>query len=224
MTRLMFMTFLGQGDSHKLEHAHESPPVMALPLVVLAVLAVVSGYGNWFENYVPSKTAAHYADRLAVENIKVSNPEAVPTTEEPFENHVAYDHAAVHREAMGLSIVMVICGLFIGYMTYGSKLISAEKVSQALAPVHRVFVHKFYVDELLQLVGVRSALVFSAWLMSWRSNMEIIDGLWSALAGLVQEASRKVSQIQTGNLREYLWVSFAGASVALLVLFLIYVQ
>jgi NADH-quinone oxidoreductase subunit L len=233
MTRLMFMTFLGQGDAHKLEHAHESPPLMAIPLVVLAVLAVVSGYGNWFESYVPSKTAAHYAewnrynshDVVAVENVKINNPEVtVPATEEPFENHVAYDHAAVHREAMALSIVMVICGLFIGYMTYGSKLISAEKVSQTLAPLHRVFSHKFYVDELLYFVGVRSTLVFSAWLMSWRAGMEIIDGLWMALAGAVQQISRRVSQIQTGNLREYLWVSFAGAAVALLVLFIIYVQ
>ncbi|MFN3938574.1 MAG: NADH-quinone oxidoreductase subunit L [Gemmobacter sp.] len=51
--RLMFMTFWGtpRGDHHTHEHAHESPPVMLVPLAVLALGAVFSGmvwYGVFF--------------------------------------------------------------------------------------------------------------------------------------------------------------------------------
>jgi NADH-quinone oxidoreductase subunit L len=46
MFRLWFMTFAGAPrDHHVHEHAHESPPVMVYPLVALAALAVVSGWG-----------------------------------------------------------------------------------------------------------------------------------------------------------------------------------
>jgi NADH-quinone oxidoreductase subunit L len=45
MTRLWVMTFLGQARGAGAAHAHESPPVMAVPLVLLAVAAAVGGMG-----------------------------------------------------------------------------------------------------------------------------------------------------------------------------------
>src|SRR5262249_57421578 len=46
MGRLLFLTFFGtsRADHHTQEHVHESPAVMTIPLIILAVLAVVGGY------------------------------------------------------------------------------------------------------------------------------------------------------------------------------------
>src|SRR5439155_7618131 len=44
MFRIVFLTFTGEPrDHHRYDHAHESPPAMTLPLVVLAALAIVAG-------------------------------------------------------------------------------------------------------------------------------------------------------------------------------------
>ena len=43
MFRLWFMTFCGEPRSHEAEHAHESPKIMTVPLMILAVFATVSG-------------------------------------------------------------------------------------------------------------------------------------------------------------------------------------
>jgi hypothetical protein len=54
MTRLFVMTFLGKPkDEHIHEHAHEGGRSMTLPLVVLAVLAVIAGWGAWHETLLP---------------------------------------------------------------------------------------------------------------------------------------------------------------------------
>src|SRR6185437_13239895 len=53
--RLMFMTFHGEtrADHETFEHAHESPPVMLVPLAILAVGAVAAGAGApFFVGYV----------------------------------------------------------------------------------------------------------------------------------------------------------------------------
>ncbi len=55
MFRVVFMTFLGvPRDQHRFDHAHESPRVMTIPLVVLAVLAVGSAWGGWFQKVIVS--------------------------------------------------------------------------------------------------------------------------------------------------------------------------
>ena len=58
MFRLFFVAFLGEARNEKAKHAHESPAVMTLPLIVLAVFAIVGGcigisalYGSQFEPF-----------------------------------------------------------------------------------------------------------------------------------------------------------------------------
>ncbi len=60
MFRLFFVVFLGKAKSDHVEHAHESPPVMAYPLIVLAVASVVGGFFGIAQFVAPqfSPTAA----------------------------------------------------------------------------------------------------------------------------------------------------------------------
>ncbi|MGZ8447009.1 MAG: NADH-quinone oxidoreductase subunit L [Candidatus Deferrimicrobiaceae bacterium] len=67
MFRLVIRTFLGEPvDHHKFEHAHESPPNMWVPLVVLAGLSFSFWYSGWFGDLVrkpasviPAPSAMH---------------------------------------------------------------------------------------------------------------------------------------------------------------------
>ncbi|MDM7916233.1 MAG: proton-conducting transporter membrane subunit, partial [Candidatus Eisenbacteria bacterium] len=61
MFRIVFLTFTGQPrDRHRFEHAHESPLVMTIPLVTLAVLSLGSAWGGWFQKLVVKPEIATY--------------------------------------------------------------------------------------------------------------------------------------------------------------------
>jgi NADH-quinone oxidoreductase subunit L len=62
MFRLVFLTFFGKPrDEKKFDHAHESPWVMTVPLVILGLLSVGSVWGGWFQHYVQKPSLATYA-------------------------------------------------------------------------------------------------------------------------------------------------------------------
>ncbi|TLS50533.1 NADH-quinone oxidoreductase subunit L [Paenibacillus antri] len=74
MTRLYVLVFLGKSrakDPHAHQRAHESPLVMTLPLVVLAVLAVVAGFVNvpgepWLAGWLTGKTLVEHANWIVI--------------------------------------------------------------------------------------------------------------------------------------------------------------
>ncbi len=91
--RLMFLTFWGKerGDHHTHEHAHESPPIMTIPLAVLAVGAIFSG----MVFYKP-----FFGDHHAVEEffgIAASGEHAAAGAEAPA-SHAADAPVATHAE------------------------------------------------------------------------------------------------------------------------------
>ena len=52
MTRLFVVTFLGKPRDHGADHAHEVPAPMLVPLLILAVLSVVAGFGFFAERFI----------------------------------------------------------------------------------------------------------------------------------------------------------------------------
>jgi NADH-quinone oxidoreductase subunit L len=93
MVRLWKLTFLGEPRSEKAGHAHEGGPTITLPLVVLALLSVIGGYG-WF-----------YASILggSLDGIIDLVPEA---------------HGRDHLVILGTSIAVLLVGALAGWMTY----------------------------------------------------------------------------------------------------------
>jgi NADH-quinone oxidoreductase subunit L len=63
MFRLVFVTFTGEPRNlDRYRKAHESPVTMTIPLIVLAVLSLSSGWGGWFERFVEKPNLSTYAD------------------------------------------------------------------------------------------------------------------------------------------------------------------
>jgi NADH-quinone oxidoreductase subunit L len=85
MMRLIFLTFTGKPrDKHAYEHAHESPFTMTVPLVYLAIVAVLLGFpmvgGDWFKKRNPMPSLANYAMVTdTMKSDKVLDPDVAPT-------------------------------------------------------------------------------------------------------------------------------------------------
>lgn len=124
MSRLFFLVFTGKSKGH--DHVHESPVSMTLPLVVLAVLAVVSGFV-----FTPFN----------------------PWLEEWLTGHEAGEHSNVL--VMVLSNAAGIIGIALGWLMYKKKSLSAEAAANRLSGLHRLLSRKYYVDELYETIIVR---------------------------------------------------------------------
>lgn len=209
MFRLLLMTFFGeQRDKHI--HAHESPAVMTIPLVILAVFAALAGLpgspwmGMWLQR------ALHV-------------PWLHPHEVEPS------------RFVMGLSVLVAGAGIGAAALMYGPRpVISPARLAERFAPVHRASLNKFYFDELYLAAVVNPAkrLAAALWrtdqrlvdgavngagLSAWLSakaqgffDKWVVDGLVNLAGAIVHAASAVTRRAQTGLVENYMLMAAAG--------------
>jgi NADH-quinone oxidoreductase subunit L len=154
MTRQMCYVFFGKNreaaDAHGSHHApHESPPVMTIPLAILAVFAMALGFLGtpawpWFQNYLKGTAVAGGIQELW-------EPEVL--------------------RVLVLSSIIVALGIGLGWWFYGRKPIQAAQkdILEKLRPdIFGLLQNKFYVDELYEATVVR----FNAW---WSGFCDAMD-------------------------------------------------
>ena len=206
MFRLVFVTFTGEPrNRERYDHAHESPLVMTIPLIVLGVLSVCSAWGGWFERFVEKPDLAFYATaaveepagRLTagevssgVEVVEAAYLEGAPGMQgrgevdrgpEPREEHEA------HAIAMVLSILFAGTGILLSYLTYWKKAISAEATAERFAKVYRTLYNKYYVDEFYRGTFIRATLALSK--LSSLFDQYVVDGIVNGASRLTTRLS-----------------------------------
>ena len=130
--RMVFMAFWGQERDKKLfSHAHESPRVMTIPLIILAIGAIFAGYLG-----LPSISA-----------IETWLEPAFHIVEQPAEANVS---TAVELILLVVSGLIAIAGAFLAYRAYLVDTDLPRRVREALGPVARWVDNKYYVDEAVQ--------------------------------------------------------------------------
>ena len=211
MTRLMAMTFHGTGRTGEeaRAHLHESPPVMWVPLAILAVLSMVGGWVNvpealplphvgwlhdWLEPvFAPARAVAAGAGAHAAETGPLGGGEAL--------------WAAISTALAALAVLLA-------FRAYGSRRYLPSAEAPEPAGLARVLYRKWYVDELYDRLIVRPLLAL--WRACWRVvDVKLIDGAVNGLAGSVRLAGWVGSQFQTGRVATYLVFFMIGAVILL---------
>jgi len=174
MFRLVILTFLGEHkDSHRFEAVHESPWVMTLPLIVLAVLSFFAFY-SW--NPIGASSGWFYQAVTRPESVV---PVAVAAAKiETFTEVLHHSHVL----AMLLSLTVAGAGILAAFATYYWKKIDADAVASApvLKYIYIFFLNKWYFDELYQATFVKGTdIVANAY--RWFDNV-IIDGIVNGAA------------------------------------------
>jgi len=190
MFRLFFVAFLGEGRTEKAKHAHESPAVMTLPLVVLAVLAVVGGFIGITTIY--NSQFAPEAKQLSV----------LQQAFEPLHN----------LGPMFLGIGAVAVGLLGAYVFYGNT--AADPLPAKLGFLATAMKNRFYFDELYAATFIRAHDALAAladWIDRW-----LVEGLCIGFVrGFTDFSGRSLRLVQTGNLQTYAFLFTLGVAVLL---------
>ncbi len=172
----------GAGHGHGPWHGpHESPRPMTVPLMALAVGAIVAGFvgiphalagSNAIESFLePSFTAqAAAAEPAGLAGGAVAEPAgAEPGTAEG--EHVS---TAVELGLMLLSVLVAIAGIAIAYRFYVRAPEIAEHLRHRWAGVHETLYNKYYVDELYNATFVRGTMASAFGL--WSFDRRVVDG------------------------------------------------
>ena len=234
MFRLWFMTFIGPPrDHHIYDHAHESPRIIYVPLVVLACFAVMIG---WTWSGVWSVTDLLEQARWPGEaGAGVLLPNLVYPNE-----HLTHQHS-IHLVAGLTAFSTALGGFLLATVFYGVRWLNPAEVRQQFAPVYTFLINKWYFDELYDMLFVKPAH-FVAAIVSW-FDKQVIDGLINNLAswtrglagiddlidryfvdGLVNltaawiwSLGNSLRGLQTGKLRQYVMLIVIG-TVALTII------
>jgi NADH-quinone oxidoreductase subunit L len=196
--RLMFMTFHGstRADHATYEHAAESPPVMLVPLVVLALGAAIAGMV--FESYfVGHGYKGFWAGALF----------------EGANNNILHEMHDVPIWASASPFVAMLAGFLLAYLFYIYAPWLPGATAQAFRPVYLFLLNKWYFDELYDWLFVRSALALGR--MLWkRGDGTIIDGLGpDGVAARVLWTTGKAVKLQTGYVYHYAFAMLIGLAL-----------
>jgi NADH-quinone oxidoreductase subunit L len=185
--RLIYLTFHGRfrGTAEQEHHLHESPPVITVPLILLAVGAVAAGWVG-----IPPLFMEH-GDRIGEFLAPVlGHPEGHGTHAEEY-------------FVMGASIFVAVAGWIIAYTMYLKRTELPQRLGEALKPLYRLLLNKYYVDELYSRTVVQPVLRASEKVFLGFFDARIIEGIVNGVPALIASFSQRLRLIQTGLLSSY---------------------
>lgn len=195
MFRVIFMTFGGEyrgGGPEAHGQPHESPPTMVMPMVVLAVLAVVSGLWNVTGQF--GAFMGHGETHGFVEGFFGIFADPLPW----------------------ISLILAGLGILLAYAIYSAKWLSAERMGRLFAPLYTMFFRKYWLDELYENVIVRKVLVGGIFTVLQIFDSKGVDGVVNGLASVTTVGGRAIRRVQTGQLQLYGLVIGIGLVVIIL--------
>ncbi|WP_124728478.1 NADH-quinone oxidoreductase subunit L [Staphylospora marina] len=180
MFRLFFKVFWGEPDPER--KTEPVPLTMTVPMAVLAVLSVISGFMN-----VPGEHLHHWLTGAG--SLSADSPDGplwIPV----------------------LSTVVSLAGIGLAWLMYGKRSLSPDKVAGSVPLLHRVLYRKYYVDELYKGILVWP-LKFFGWFLTGFDRF-VIGGLVLLQAWVFRALGAVASRLQNGQAQTYALVSLVG--------------
>jgi NADH-quinone oxidoreductase subunit L len=203
MFRLFYLTFYGTSrvDQHMVEHLHEAPPAMRMPLILLALLALLGGvlglppeHGSLHRLLAPVFAAAEHLR---------GGP-----------HHFGVGDVVL----MLISLAVAIAGWRLAHRVYVQEPQLEAQWIQRWQGYYTLLANKYYVDEAYAKLIVRPLYALSESLL-WRVfDVGVIDRLVNTVARFVSLDGQLLSYVQTGYVRTYALTLVVGALVMLFVL------
>ena len=180
MFRLIFVTFYGESrvDSETASHLHESPSVMWLPLVILAVpsaliglLLGIGGHHSWFHEFTK---------------------DVFPAAHGELEGSVIL--------FMAISSIVGLGGILFAWTRYKNR-VPADESSNSL---EKLVENKYYIDEVYNTFIVQPIKNGSHFLLWKLFDTGIIDGIVNGVAAVVRWFGGTLRRLQTGIVQAYI--------------------
>jgi NADH-quinone oxidoreductase subunit L len=221
MFRAVFMTFYGKSrmDPEVEHHAHESPSVMTIPLMILAVLSTVGGLvgipiitgWNRFHDFlapVLGGSATHIAEKSTA---GIAFASEVATQGAPAVHH----SAGLELFMMGVSVAIGLAGIITAYYLYLKRPELPDKIAERFKGTYHLLSNKYFVDEIYSACIVTPISIISTFFWKFLDEGLIDGALVNGSAGLVKRVSGGLKRLQTGSVQHYALSILIGLLVVL---------
>ena len=193
----------GHGHGHG-GHIHDAPPAMAIALVLLALGSVAAGYIG-----IPHALGGHNVLHAWLEPAFGLHAVAAEGAE------AAAEHESLELTLMGVSSLIAIGGILLATVIWLRRRQIADSMAQTFAPIYRLLLNKYYVDELYDMTLVQPIKAVSQQGL-WRGfDVRLIDGAVNGTGTLVSGGAAVLRRLQTGSVRAYAGSLFLGVVVVL---------
>ena len=232
--RLIFLTFYGaeRGDRHTHDHAHESPMVMVIPLVVLMIGSMFAGMA-WYSSFF-DKDFDRFFGMTQTQEQTDHNDDAHTETKENGtaedhkevapnsyvagqgalylapDNHVMHDAHYVPKWVKVSPFVAMLIGFCLSWLFYIYNPDLPKRLAAQQRGLYAFLLNKWYFDELYDFAFVKPAKWLGRFLWK-RGDGSVIDGGINGLAlGIVPYLTRTLGRWQSGYLFHYAFAMFVG--------------
>lgn len=203
MTRLMCLTFWGKSRVPKDIHPHESPAIMLIPLVILAILSVVGGYVG-IPHVIGAILPGHPENILQNWFAPIVKP--IPGLQEA--------DAVMEWSLMGVSVGLALIAAFVAYNFYVRKPEAIEALTKKISPVYKVVSQKYLVDEFYFGFIINPLVRISENVWAY-IDVKFIDRCTYWAGDLIRGSGSFVRSLQNGNLQTYAMYIGVGLVLAL---------
>jgi NADH-quinone oxidoreductase subunit L len=215
MFRLWFKTFFGQprfdehashdhGSSHPV---HESPWIMLLPLVVLALLSVVGGWVG-----IPSALGGHNTIEQFLSPVFTTGTAAEATT-------AATSHS-LELILAAVSVLVALTGFYFAWLFYYKKPGTADALAQRSRTAYALVENKYWVDEIYNAFLVTPLLMFTRGFLELIVDRGFVNGSARVAAISTRALAYATRKQISGNIRSYAgWLAAGAAAVIAIMLF-----
>jgi NADH-quinone oxidoreductase subunit L len=194
MFRVVFVVFGGKYRGSA--HPHESPLVMLAPMLVLALLAVFSGWlnaGGGFDAFLGHGTQRSFMEGMT---------------------------GILTHPLAWYSLAAAGAGMLLAYAVYGASWLSSERLKRAAGPIYTVLVKKYWIDELLLDLIAGKMLLGGLFKGFERFDTRVIDGFVNGVARSGGSSGRLAQKVQSGQLQIYALIMIMGLTALALIMLL----
>jgi NADH-quinone oxidoreductase subunit L len=233
MFRLWFLTFFGEyrgpnpeaagqghdadaqdthaaGGNHGHGSPHESPWVMVVPLLILALLSFVGGWIGVPHSLQGSDRFGTFLSPVFTE--ASATPGAATAT--PTEGKQQSEETSTELAFTCISVGLAALGFILAWYLYYKRPELPERMAKAAGGFYTLVLNKYKIDELYGAVIIQPLILLSTNVFWKGIDRGLIDGAVDGSAVGAQETSDAMRQMQSGNIRSYAgWVAVGAAAV-----------
>ncbi len=196
MFRAVYMVFFGTSrvDPHVAHHVHESPPLMTVPLMILAFLSIVGGFVGF-----PIIEGGHKFKEFL-------SPSITPV------GHGGHPPASLEVGLMAFSMAVAAIGIYTAYKLYMLRPDLPTWLAEKFRVPYDLIYNKYYVDEIYDTIVVEP--VKSGSTILWTQvDDKVVDGAVNGSASTVAWLSAHLRRLETGFLQNYALAIVLGVTL-----------